>query len=367
MTKTDPASIVVPPHWHDNTEADNAIAALTARVVALEGAAPTPPPVAGAIYGFASAATGGTGKPVVRVTTAAQLIAALALSDTFVSVAPGTYALPSITYLRGDNVTVQGDAIAPGVTLTGYPIWIADGATNVILRNLRHRGGLDVGESGDCFVASNGSSLLAFVNLSASGYSDEGLDSWTNNHDITWQDCIVGPGRNPAHNFAHLIGNHSYNLSIFRTLYHSTMYRNPAVGWDDNTSALSPQAIVGDVGNVIVWNYTAPVGSVAYGTSIYYGAKANVRNSLYKGGIRAGEAVDVMLGAQMYQSGNVSRDGKTIRGHNVLNPFPVPASAILPVLPVTTDNGAALIASIKANAGCRPLDAEDTAALAALS
>ena len=366
MTKTDPASIVVPPHWHDNTEVDNAIAELTARVAALEAAAPTPPPTT-AIYGFASAATGGAGTGTIRVTTVSQFLTAIAGSNRIISMAPGTYNLTAITYVRGDNVTIEGDAIAPGVTITGYPIWVADGATNVILRNLRHRGGLDVGESGDCFVASNGSSLLAFVNLSASGYSDEGLDSWTDNHDITWQDCIVGPGRNPAHNFAHLIGNHSYNLSIFRTLYHSTMYRNPAVGWDDNTSALSPQAIVGDVGNVIAWNYTAPVGSTAYGTSIYYGAKANVRNSLYKGGTRAGEAVDVMLGAQMFQSGNLSRDNKTIRASNVGSAFPVPTAAVLPLLPVQADNGAALIAAIKANAGCRPLDAEDTAALAALT
>jgi len=325
--------------------------------------------------GFGASTTGGAGMPIVHVTNtgnsgAGSLREALAAGNrTIVFDIAGTIHLTDYIYIKGSNITVDGStAPAPGITITGHPIYISNGGSNIILSQFRHRGGWTLADGtrnseGNCIVIYLNCSNIILDHLSVSNYDDEGLDIWQDNRNITVQDCIIGAGSYATHNYGFLIGNHSERVTVYRNLFHNTAYRNPAVGHDDENGTVAPY-ITAEIVNNVVWDYSQAA------TTVYWGGKGNVIGNYYYSSKIPGKtnravntATDTTANGSSYASGNFSKDGSTVTG-TVSAPFTVDAYA-----QITPSSAADAAAYVKANAGCRVggLDATDQAIIASLS
>lgn len=339
-------------------------------------ATPVLPTVPTSVVGFGSQATGG-GTSAGNIWTvdnnntsgSGSLWDALTTSGVrrIQFAVDGTIDIPSWCQARG-NVTIEGESSGgDGITLTGWIIqWTGVGNGNVIVRNIRHRGeppGSSEVEGGGGFGAQSGATNFLFQNVSVSGHRSEAIGFWRGAKWVTVQDCIIGPCATtsyPANSRALLFGNGgsdvdtygaTQGLSAFRNLFYLNGERNPAIGYDDRRQHGTSPVLGGDVANNLVWNNAMP--SSAYGTTVYWDAKANVRYNYY---YTNQEAVNIALGGLAYATGNYSRNGKTVAG-NVSTPYAVSSYA---VLPYSTDPQAAA-ASILQTAGCRVggLDAFD--------
>jgi len=333
-----------------------------------------PAPIQTAWAGFGSRSTGGPATTVVHVRNlndagAGSLREALSSGNrTIVFDVGGTIQLKDYLRIKDAHITVDGStAPAPGITLTGPPLLVANGAHDIILSNFRHRGGWKMADGSrnseaDCISIYLNCYNIVLDHLSVSNYEDEGISSWDNNRDITIQNCILGPGSwvspetdQVEHNFAMLIGQFSQRVSVYHNLFANTNYRNPAVGWDDANGTIAP-SIVGDVVNNVVWDYTG------YGTTVYWGGKGNVVGNYYYSSTypgRSNHAVNTETGLRgsSYASGNYSKDGSAVTG-SASTAFAVEAYA-----QIKATSAAEAAAYVKANAGCRVggLDAVDLA------
>lgn len=304
---------------------------------------PEPGPVTAPVVGFAHWVTGGAGGPTLTVdrregSGSGTLIGALMTpgARTIRIAIDGPIPIPSIVRPPGD-VTLSGGA--SGAYLTGWMIqWSGNGNGNVIVEDLAHEGGAPGSgnvNGAECFGGINGARGFVFRRLSLSGSRDETLGFWRGVQDVTVDSVLFGPSApgSEGHNYALLFGNdaagiaqygRTERLSVINCLFYESEYRNPAVGLDDTqASGLSP-VLLADIGNILVWGPTVN----GYGATVYYGGKANVRDSYFHTGKAA---VDVSTGAQAYSAGNISRTGRSLAG-NVTAPFPVPEEARLPLV-----------------------------------
>jgi len=314
--------------------------------------------------GFGYQTTGGLGKPIVHVTNLndagpGSFRAALGSNRTIVFDVGGTISLTSenINESGLSNLTIDGtNAPGPGITFNQRGMWFRN-STNIIVKNIRHRGGYDAGpETGPNINFYPNCTNVVIDHCSFSGFNDSAINLWNNIHEVTIVDCIVGPGIVAQHNFLVLISEKCYNVTMVHNLMYGGDYRNPAVGWADNDNPDYPQAapvLVADVVNNLVYKYGG------YGTSIYWGAKANVVGNWYwsDSGGTAFEFGDPYNLAQAYCSGNVHKGSSAPYG-NAGSAFPVPSAA-----KVTATDAATAANYVKANAGCRVggLDATDRA------
>lgn len=224
----------------------------------------------------------------------------------------GTIDLKSIVYVRSSDVTLLGN----GITLTGWPIWL-QGAHDVIIRDLRHRGGAGVSQSSDNITLGQGTSRVVLDHLSLSGQGDEAVGIWDRVTDVTISNSLIGPGF-AAHNYGILIGEKSHRVSVVRNVLTGIEYRSPAAGWDDRNGTTAP-SIVADVVNNVIWD-------AGYaGTTAYWGGKANVRGNYYQG---TSKPLEIGSKGQAFSLGNYSSNGGSLSG-NVSDPFAVPGYAIL--------------------------------------
>lgn len=326
--------------------------------------APTLPPT-DAYLGFGSITKGGDDQPAVHVTTLADtgsgsLREAVAGSNRrIVFDIGGTINLGSQLYVTGSNITIDGStALTPGITLAGHTLYLQGGVHDIVISNIRHRGGWQGGQDADAITLARGVHAIVLDRLSVSGYFDEAIDLWDNVSDVTISNTIIGPGGDPNHNYANLVGKGSSRASIVNVLYFKTTYRNPAIGWDDATNAAAP-GLTADIANILVWGYTATSGN-AYGSTVYHGGKANLVDSVFRGGPRAAAAISIETNGQLFGSGNSSLDGKSIAPSNVAR-FPVPGYASLPAVPASN-----VVDQIKAGAGAFPRDTTDAGWLSAI-
>lgn len=229
------------------------------------------------------------------------------------------------------------------ITLVGGPLWFED-CSDFIVRNIRHRGGWDAGQSADNFT-NVGCTDFAYANVSASGSYDEGISSTRDCRRYTLQDCLFGEGGDSDHDFGSLNYGHTANRngpgSFIRNVFIGKDYRNPKLGYrgdaengSPNPSAPDPAGITYDVVNNIAVNCN-------YGLSATNGAKVNNTNP--------------------YNSGN-SHGNEVITGAVIRTGLPVEAYAVVAALSPAEAKEYA-----KTHAGCLPHDSFDTSLLAALS
>jgi hypothetical protein len=312
-------------------------------------------------FGFGSLATGGDGYATIHVTNlndsgSGSFRAAMGSNRTIVFDVGGQITLNS--EVLGNNLvnlTIDGStAPGPGITFLMHGIQFRS-SHNIILTSFRHRGG-DYG-GGDS--TGDGGNLVFFPDcynvvvdrLSTSGYTDESIDFYDGSHDITIQNCIIGTA-SPGHtSLQYMVGNHSYNVTMYHNLAYLGGYRSPAVGWDTTGGSVAT-GIVGDVVNNLVWKYQS------YGVTTYWGGKSNIVGNYFYTVAHPGEsgrAVNFESNGQGYSNGNYSKDGSGVSG-NTSTAFTVPAHA-----QITATSAAEGANFIKANAGCRVggLDAYD--------
>jgi len=320
-------------------------------------------------FGFGSLATGGAGYSTVHVTNlndsgAGSFRAAMGSNRTIVFDVGGEITLNSeVVGSSIVNLTVDGStAPGPGITFLMHGIQFRN-SHNIILTNFRHRGG-DYG-GGD--ATGDGGNLVFFPDcynvvvdrLSTSGYTDESIDFYDGSHDITIQNCIIGTAA-PGHtSLQYMVGNHSYNVTMYHNLAYLGGYRSPAVGWDTTGGSVAT-GIVGDVVNNLVWKYQS------YGVTTYWGGKSNVVGNYFYTITRPGQsgrAVNFESNGLGYSSGNYSKDGSGVSG-NTSTAFAVPAHA-----KITATSATEAANFIKTNAGCRVggLDDYDQAVIDDLS
>lgn len=360
-------------------------------------APPPPPPVGPSIQGFGIGVTGGNGQPHVFVTNNADtgvgsLRWALAQANVFVDFSnlPSnmTTIVTSDSYLDmgAGNITIAGETCpSPGLTILGRAIRRTGTGSNYIIRNLRHRSGL-VTPAGDVdcitFIRPTISGILVY-GCSLSGCNGETFGFWDGVYDVTTTENIIGQGNAAslkAHNYGYLWGASGppnsipcQRLSVYRNIFWRIEYRAPAIGWTDGDSGgatSSASSIVADVANNLVWEYGYSDASGVHGagTSIYYGAAANVRNNYYHSAVGAPpmELYSPAGLSHAYINGNYSREGAGFPATN--SPGGVPYS-VPPVNQLVIAAHGAWESGLLASAGCRVggLDAFDTAALAQIA
>lgn len=321
------------------------------------------------IVGFGYATTGGAGKPTVHVTNLndsgpGSFRAAIGSDRTIVFDVGGELPITSgnLSFYSASNVTIDGStAPAPGITFTGRKI-VFSNCNNIMIKSIRNRCGypwtdLSLGEG---IQLQPNNYNMVIDHCSFSNYTDEGIDMWGGNHDITIQNCLIGPGAAGSPNYPTLISGGNYNITFYHNLISNGYYRCPAIGWDPTNGTNAP-GLTAEVINNVAWKYTSN-----YGIIVYWGAKANVigNYTLAAAGPYYGNSNGIYVSSpdgsqvsQGYASGNYSKDGSRVGG-NMSSPFPVP-----PAAQIVATSAAEAAAYVKANAGCRVggLDAYDQA------
>ena len=152
----------------------------------------------------------------------------------------GTIELKSHLIISSPYITIAGQtAPGDGICLKNYPLQVK-GTHDVIVRYIRVRPGIESGLGGSSLDAI---SIMDCQNVildhcSAGWSSDEILNTWHRNRDITIQWCIFSESLN---NSVHEKGRHGYGATIggFRATYHHNLFahnlgRNPSIGGDDD-------------------------------------------------------------------------------------------------------------------------------------
>ncbi len=125
------------------------------------------------------------------------------------------------------NITVAGQT-APGEGIIVYGDGMScSGASNVIMRYMRFRMGVNGTKDADCAGLANGGNMI-FDHCSFAWGQDENFSiNWDNKgtapHDVTLQNCIVGQGL-MSHSAGGLI--QADNITIYRTLLCDNKTRN---------------------------------------------------------------------------------------------------------------------------------------------
>ena len=125
------------------------------------------------------------------------------------------------------DLTIAGQT-APGEGITIYGDGMScSGATNVIMRYVRFRMGVNGTKDGDCAGLANGGNMI-FDHCSFAWGQDENFSiNWDNKgtapHDVTLQNCIVGQGL-MVHSAGGLI--QADNITMYRTLLCDNKTRN---------------------------------------------------------------------------------------------------------------------------------------------
>lgn len=331
------------------------------------------PPLPGNFQGYGSQTPGGTGGTVIHVIslTPEAMTAAWGSNRTIIFDVSGTvkgWKMPSkaVSFLTVDGtsnpVTFEGSSNNKG-TIFAFD---GSGFNNIIIKNIRVRGGVGAQDNdGDGINVVNGAHDIVFDHVSSSGNNDGNLDITSGANNITVQNCILGGGLGYGQTASWWSGTMliAYspvkNLSIHHNLF--VPKTNGAVGerapYVHSSNSNSANTLMVDFRNNAVINWTQ------YGSGYGYNSGGQFINNYYKSNSNPDRAIDPnadpsgnqgnQAGSMFYISGNVSGDGASFPKGSKSSPF---ESAT-----VTTQSACEAAATIKTQAGCRPLDAVDQA------
>lgn len=355
------------------------LGAIVALILMIGSVTPTPPaaagpcglsPLPGVPEGFAEGATGGSGQPVVCVTTLADsgpgsLREALAGSNRTIHFAVGgTIQLQSKLALDGRvNVTVDGSTARAlgGITLRGQEFMIRN-SSNIIVRHLRSRDTADTANNLRGFTVWMGCDRVWLDHLSVSRASDdsilvyEGPDRVT----VSWSlisdaDSVFAPVDPSPEGMLISGANGVYadRVTVHHTVFTRNFERNPSISGD----SLGGTRPFVDFRNNIVHEWGG------YATRFRWNATGNVVSNIYQSSTNPGSALLLVSPGSVHASGNqaqVDIDALSTVG------------APLPAPPVTQHTIAQMLAPLGANVlldevGAFPRDAVDAAAIASLA
>jgi len=301
--------------------------------------------------GFGALATGGRNGEIVRVTNLddtgpGSFREAVSKPNRFVIFEVGGVIRLKSSVSVPSNITLAGHS-APGEGICFYGKSVSfSGSSNVIVRYLRFRQGID-GDRGKCSINISGGSNMIFDHCSIQWGRWDSLGVTQGSRDITFQHCIIGEAIDPQR-FGALVDSVT-NVTLHHNLWINNQSRNPKA-----------KGTVQYLNNVVYnWGVTGLVGGHsaadrqldAIGNYFIKGPSSNDRF--------AGEfaATDHVFQRDNYA--DLDRDGK-LNGHSVeekdfgqgkdaatftVKPF------LTPPVPVKLDSAEAAFRKVMANAG----------------
>jgi pectate lyase len=307
--------------------------------------------------GFGANTAGGEGQPFYYVTNlndsgGGSLRDALSSGNrSIVFDVGGEIVLSSEIDVKGAFITIDGFTAPSPVTLVNDGLIIAGekGAHDVIVRGIRVQNA-----KGDSITIRDGAYNVVIDHISSRGATDGGIDITRGAHDITVQWSILAQN-GPDHNFLSLVEYQARRVTFHHNLFVKGQSRSPQSGWD-NTLATTPQEIVSDIRNNLIWDFSD------YGTVITNNTKANVVNNFYYSSRQPGAARALYLaqGSEVYADGNHSQNGANVDSQgNQLAPF-------LGV-PVDITDACTAAQQVVADAGVTPRDPADEQHLSQIS
>ena len=179
--------------------------------------------------GFGALATGGRNGEIVRVTNLddsgpGSFREAVSKPNRFV-----VFDLGGVIRLKSNvsvpnNITLAGHS-APGEGGCFYGKSVSfSGSSNVIVRYLRFRQGID-GDRGKCSINISGGSNMIFDHCSIQWGRWDSLGVTQGSHDITFQHCIIGEAIDPQR-FGALVDSVT-NVTLHHNLWINNQSRNP--------------------------------------------------------------------------------------------------------------------------------------------
>ena len=197
----------------------------------------------------------------------------------------GTIELQSNLDIRKPYITIAGQtAPGDGICLKNYPLNVK-GTHDVIVRGLKIRPGVDSGLEGshlDGIEVSTSENVIV-DHCTISWSSDEGINSWKGNKNVTVQWCMMSE---PLNLNLHSKGEHGFSASLggeYSTNHHNLFAhgkgRNPSIGGNHQHSTINL-----DFRNNVVFNY---------GTRTCDGKprSINMVNNYYKPGPATSESI----------------------------------------------------------------------------
>lgn len=168
----------------------------------------------------------------------------------------GTIELQSFLDISHPYITIAGQtAPGDGICLKNYPLNVK-GTHDVIVRGLRIRPGIDSGLEGSHLdgIEVSGSENVIIDHCTISWSSDEGINSWKGNKNVTIQWCVMSE---PLNLNLHDKGEHGYCASLggeYSTNHHNLFVsgkgRNPSIGGNNVHSTINL-----DFRNNVIFNY----------------------------------------------------------------------------------------------------------------
>ena len=168
----------------------------------------------------------------------------------------GTIELESYLDITKPYITIAGQtAPGDGICLKNYPLNVKR-THDVIVRGLKVRPGVDSGLEGshlDGIEVSNSENVI-IDHCTISWSSDEGINSWKGNKNVTIQWCMMSE---PLNKNLHAKGEHGFSASLggeYSTNHHNLFAhgkgRNPSIGGNHEHSTINL-----DFRNNVIFNY----------------------------------------------------------------------------------------------------------------
>jgi hypothetical protein len=294
------------------------------------------------VEGFGATTPGGEGERVIVVREPTESAVRAAFSDAREGYATVRFetTVPievrrSLPRLDGEFITVDGNGATLFAPAGAYVNLIDVRGHDVIVKNIRLRGGYDN------LRASHGASDVVFSHVSSTGATDDGIAVTHDTEDVTIQYCFL------AGNTRSLFLKYGSTTDV--SIHHSWIMKQWARG------PLVSSAVLADVRNVIVEDWTM------WGVRFESASSGNVVNSLFALGPYAhhvggkvNSALRLIQSGPVFTAGNVY-EGLAQTGAEGASASPVPAP------PVTTMPVAEMRDHVRRRAGCLPRDAVDQA------
>ena len=293
-----------------------------------------------ALEGFGATTPGGAGGRIIRVQTPTEAAVRAAITAANAGRAmidfettqpiPIQSALPRLT---GNFVTVEGNGATLYVVAGKTANLIDVRGHDVIVRNIRLRGGLDNLRAQDA-TAYN----VVFSHVSSTGSIDDGISIGYGAHDVTVQWCFL------AGNTRSIFMKYSTTTKV--SIHHSWIMKQWIRG------PLVSESVLADLRNLIVEDWTE------WGTRFEDSSRGNVVNSLFTLGAYAhsiggkpGSSLR-LNGRPVFTAGNVYQgDAQHTDDGSLKAPVPAPS--------VATQSVAQMSPLVRAQAGATPRDGVD--------
>ncbi len=200
------------------------------------------------------------------------------------------------------------------IAIKNRPIIVAN-ASNVVIRNIRHRG--DLPRGGDVMSIENSKNVL--VDHCSLPWTKDGSIDIVRSTDVTIQNSYMGDGvdtgikEEPYHSFPHLVRTESNRITFIRNLYSHVNARIPFVQGTNSSD------FGGEFSNNIVYNYMdypslVDVGKMNFVGNIYMGGK-NTKADFVRGMIM-GHNSSVYVWDNLALGFENSQTGRSLGSHD---------------------------------------------------